>query len=245
MRGAKELARGAALVVGIVAGLGAPAHAGIEDAQGVAWMHYELSDWHDVQDTGLPSTRQPFTDLVLAGARLHGFIGAGRIGYHAGVDLAAGSTVHGGGFAYDVALLPVGIGVRFGETSFVAFGTGIGAMGAVGTIDDAMLWPLDVTAEVGGGAVRVLARARASYVVGAPGRHDGAPSVSFADELDAELGVRIGAHGHADDFPWGNGYFVGAAYREMAGSRYLGLVIGYSIDVATRPRRPPRRVLPE
>ena len=229
----------AAVIAGVIAGLGGSARAGVfdnmEDAQGVAWLHYELADWHDVQDTGPPSTRQGFSDLVLAGARLHGFVGSGRVGYHAGIDLAAGSTISRGGFAYDVALLPLGIGVRFGETSFVAFGTGVGAMGAVGTIDDAVTLPLDVTAEAGG-SVRVLARVRAAYVAGAAGRHDGAPSIPFADELDAELALRIGAHGHADGFPWGNGYFIGAAYREMAGSRYLGVVIGYSIDLATRPR---------
>lgn len=226
---------------------GSSARAGVfdhvEDAQGVAWLHYELTDWHDVQDTGPPSLRQGFDDLVLAGARLHGFVGGGSVGYHAGIDLAAGSTISRGGFAYDVALFPLGIGVRFGETSFVAFGTGVGAMGAVGTIDDAVTLPLEVNAELGGGPVRVLARARASYVAGASGRHDGAPSIPFADELDAQLGVRVGAHGHADGFPWGNGYFLGAAYREMAGSRYLGVVIGYSIDVATRPRS--RYVEPE
>ena len=215
--------RAAAIAIAIGA-LGGSARAGIfdhpEDAQGVAWLHYELTDWHDVQDTGLPSARQGFDDLVLAGARLHGFVGGGRVGYHAGIDLAAGSTISRGGFAYDVALFPLGIGVRFGETS----------------IDDAVTLPLEVNAELGGGPVRVLTRARASYVAGASGRHDGAPSLPFADELDAQLGVRVGAHGHADGFPWGNGYFIGAAYREMAGSRYLGVVIGYSIDIATRNR---------
>jgi hypothetical protein len=209
-----------------------------ERAQGGAWLHYELSTWHDVGDPGPAASRPEFSDLVLAGVRLHGFVGGGAtIGYHVGLDLAAGGTARGGGFAYDVALFPIGVAVRLGDTSVIAFGTGVGAMGAVGTLDDAVTLPLEVNAELGGGQVRVLARARASYVAGAPGRHDGAPSVPFADELDATLGVRIGHHYDADGYPSGNGYFVGATYRELAGARFVGAVIGYSIDVATPRRR--------
>ena len=60
--------------------------------------------------------------------------------------------------------------------------------------------------------------------------------VCRAQELDATLGVRIGHHYEDYGFPSGNGYFVGAGYRELAGTRYVGAVVGYSIDLAT-PRR--------
>jgi hypothetical protein len=79
-------------------------------------------------------------------------------------------------------------------------------------------------------------------VAGAPARHDGAASIAFADELEAMLGVRIGHHYEDYGFPSGNGYFVAAAYRELLGARYLGLTVGYSIDLATpRGRRGRRR----
>lgn len=202
--------------------------------QGGAWLHYELAALHDVQDNAMPARG---AELVLAGARLHGFVGAGdTIAYHIGLDLAAGGTARAGGFAYDVALFPIGVGVRVGETGILALGAGVGAMGATRTIDGAVTLPLEANAELGGGRVRLLARARAAYVAGAPGRHDGAPSLPFADELDATVGVRVGRHHDEYGFPSGNGYFVGAAYRELAASRYLGLVIGYSIDLAM-PRR--------
>jgi hypothetical protein len=201
-----------------------------EHAQGGAWLHYEVSAITDVDDTR--QTTAPH-QLVLAGARLHGFVGEGKtIGFHAGIDLAAGSTIGGGGFAYDVALFPLGVGVRVGKTGVVALGTGVGAMGAIGTLDDAVTLPVELNAELGGGRVRVLARARASYIAGAPDRHDGAPSIPFADELDAQLGLRIG-HRYNEYVPSGNGYFAGVAYREMMGARYAGIVIGYSIDLAT------------
>jgi hypothetical protein len=48
--------------------------------------------------------------------------------------------------------------------------------------------------------------------------------------------VRFGKHYDQHGFPSGNGYFVGASYREQAGTRFAGLTIGYSIDLAM-PRR--------
>ena len=84
---------------------------------------------------------------------------------------------------------------------------------------------------------RVLAWGRAGWTAGSPQRHDGAPSVPFADELDAMLGLRIGHHYEDYGFPTGNGYFVGVAYRELLGTRFVGLTIGYSIDMATKQRR--------
>jgi hypothetical protein len=204
----------------------------LRDIQGAAWGHYELTDVHDVEDRAHPS------NILLAGLRVHALLGWNpTVGYHVGIDLAAGSTLGRAGFAYDVALFPVGVGVRLGPTSFVAFGAGVGAMGAVGTLDDAVTLPLEATVELGGNRLRVLARARASYVAGAPGRHDGAPSIAFADELEGLLGLRIGHHYQDWGFPSGNGYFGGIAYRELAGSRYVGLAIGYSIDGATERRR--------
>jgi hypothetical protein len=173
---------------------------------------------------------------------LHGFIGGERLGYHAGIDLAAGSTLRRAGFAYDVAGFPVGLAVRFGDTSFVSLSAGIGASGAVGTVDDALTFPVETIFEFGGGSVRLLGRARVTWVDAAPGRDAGAPSARFSgalqpDELDAMLGLRLGRH--AEDFaPVGDGYFAAVAYREQLGARFVGLVIGYSIDMASPRRRP-------
>jgi hypothetical protein len=188
---------------------------------GGAWLHYELSGVSD-QDASRPH------ELVLATARLHGFFG-GRFVYHAGIDLGAGATLRTAGFAYDVALFPIGMGVRLGKTGIAALGVGIGASGAVGTLDDAMTVPVELNIEVGG-SWRVLARGRATYTFDTVGGQ--APSTTAADQLDAMLAVRIGRH-YEDFVPSGNGYFAGVAYREFAGARYLGAVIGYSIDLAT------------
>ena len=229
----------ALLVIVLLAGV---AHAdkwrrAMERWQGGAWLHYEL--------TGMTHVESPAVDcgcvaddLILAGARLHGFLGANAsIAYHIGADLAFGSTLRDAGFAYDVALFPVGVLVRAGKTSVVGFGAGIGGFGAVGSMEDAVTIPVEMTAEVGfGRRVRVLSRARISYVAAADPRQSAAPSLAFADELDAMLGLRIGRYYDDYGFPSGNGYFVGVNYRELAGGRMVGITIGYSIDLAM-PRR--------
>ncbi len=227
-----------AVVVVLVLVLGRSAHAdkwrsAMDRVQGGAFLHYELTGITAVDDAPQPPKA---SELVLAGVRLHGFLGQGAsIGYHIGADLFAGSTLRGGGFAYDVAVFPIGIVVRMGETSIIGFSAGIGASGAVGTLDDAVTAPLEALAEIGNGW-RLMARARVAYVAGAASRQSAAPSVPFADELDAQLGLRFGTHYRSHGFPTGNGYFIAASYRELADTKFLGLTIGYSIDMAM-PRR--------
>lgn len=210
--------------------------------QAGAWLHYELTgmsvDGFGLGVTFEPKPKQPADDLILAGARLHGFLGGNAsVAYHVGADLLFGSTLGGAGFAYDVALFPVGILVRAGKTSIVGFGAGIGGMGAIGELDDALTVPVEMTAEIGiGRRIRVLSRTRVTYNALAPSRQSAAPSIAFADELDAMLGLRVGHYYDDYGFPAGNGYFIGVNYREIAHGHMIGLTIGYSIDLAM-PRR--------
>jgi hypothetical protein len=193
------------------------------------WLHYEVSELHEVEGPD-----QRFDDLVLAGFRLHGFVGKHGVGWHVGLDASAGSTIHRAGFAYDVAFLPIGVAFKWGDTQMIGLGTGVGAMGAVGTLDDAATFPIEAFAELAvGSRIRILARGRASYVAGAGGRARGSPTLGFADELDATLGIRIGHSFHEWGFPSGDGYFAGVGYRELLGSKFVGLVVGYSVDLAS------------
>jgi hypothetical protein len=200
------------------------------DVGGGAQLHYELSSVHDIEHDAM--TVPPSSDLVMAAARLHGFVGGKRWGYHVGLDLGAGSTIRDAGFAYDVSLFPVGLALRFAETSFITLGAGIGAAGAVGTMNDAMTLPLELRFEVGRG-IRVLGRARATYLRDGGRRKDGSVTVGAGDELEAMLALRLG-RGYGDwGYPTGNGYFVGAVAREAYGARFVGVVIGYSVDMGT------------
>ena len=197
--------------------------------QGGGWLHYELAGVHAVDDDAPTEPRE----LVLAGARLHGIVGGRYLAYHVGLDLAAGATIRGGGFAYDVSLFPFGAALRLGASGVLAVGLGIGASGATGTLDDAFTVPVDVTLEVGGGRVRLLARGRGTLVYNSATRQGGAPTLGGFDELDAMVGLRVGKHERAYGFSSSTGYFVGASYRELLDTRMVGLVIGYAIAGGT------------
>ena len=208
------------------------------DMQGGAYLHEELTLVSHVQD---PAASGPRTidQLGLAGFRLHGFAGwSANVGYHLGLDLAFGATLgRHGGFAYEVGFLPVGIAVRFGESSWLTLGTGIVASGATGAVDDAAVLPVDVDLELDANRIRVIAWGRVGWTAGSPQRHDGAPSTPFADELEAMVGIRIGHHYRDYGFPTGNGGYLGVAYKELFGTRFVGLTLGYSIDMATKQRK--------
>lgn len=213
----------------ILALLVSTAHAGPDDWKGGAWLHYEASYVHRRDAEGA------LEGVGTAGLRLRGF--ASRklpVGYLAGLDLHAGST-NPGGFAYQVDLYLLGMGARLGGAGVIGLGSGVGASGAVGTLDDGVELPIEAFLELGlGSRVRLLARGRAVWLGAASGRTDGAPNFKFADEVDATLGLRLGRRYSDFGFPTGNGYFVGAAYREQLGAQFVGAVFGYSVDVGSR-----------
>ena len=213
------------------------------DMEGGAYLHEELTLVSHVEDPMSPETgvHPPRTidQLGLAGFRLHGFAGwSETTGYHIGLDLGFGATLgRHGGFAYEVGFLPAGVAVRLGTSSWLTLGTGIVASGATGAVDDAVVLPLDVDLELDANRVRLIAWGRAGWTAGSPQRHDGAPSLPFADELEAMVGLRLGHHYNDYGFPTGNGGYVGVAYKEMFGTKFVGLTLGYSIDMATKQHR--------
>lgn len=194
-----------------------------------AWAHYELSGLHAVDESMTASK-----DLVLAGARVGGFVGGKRVGYAASFDFALGSTIGASGFMYELGLLPLGVALRPSERSVIALATGIAGSGAVGTLDDAVALPLELTAEATIGPLRLLARGRASFLAASDARQDGSPTLAWADELDATFAIRLGTRYDRFRIASGNGYFVGATYREMEGAKFFGVVIGHSVDMGSQ-----------
>ena len=215
---------------------------------GGAYLHEELTIVTHIDDSDesltIPHGSAPPADrgrvidqLALAGFRLHGFIGKHRtFGLHIGIDLAAGATTgRHGGFAYEAGLLPLGLGVRLGRSSFLTLGTGVVASGATGALDDAIALPFDVDLELDARRVRLIVWGRASWLAGASGRSGGSPSVPLVDQIEAMIGIRIGHHYEEWGFPTGNGAYLGVAYKELAGIKFLGITFGYSLDMATAP----------
>jgi len=173
-----------------------------------------------------PAPDPQITQLGLVGMRFGFIAGDRQVSEHVGFDLAIGGQIgRHSGFAYDVAVLPLGLGVRLGDDSFLALGTGVAAMGATGSLDDAILVPIQLELEYGV-TYHLIVRARDSFVFGADGRKNGAPSLPLGDELEGMLGLRVGKS-ETTNLPMG--YFIGVAYQEMLGTRYIGLALGYAL----------------
>jgi hypothetical protein len=167
--------------------------------------------------TATPAAEQ----LVFFGSRLGVIVAEHDVGYHFGCDFALGGAFgRHSGLAYDLAVMPFGVGVKLGTNAFVSFGTGLAAMGATGGLDDGVLLPFELEAEAGDGLYHVMARARVSLVLG---RADGAPSLPVGDELATLLAVRVRSTEKG-------GYFFGIAYDELLGARYAGFALGYAIS---------------
>lgn len=216
-----------------VAGLLAAARGAAADPpiDGAASLEYEAGYVHAVD---APTPDRGPDGLGLAGARLRGQLGGRRLAYRVGLDLRAGATAPAG-FAYDVALYMVGVGLRLGRWSRAGITAGVGASGATGTVDDAVTLPVEASLELAlGGRLRVLARGRVAWVAGAGGRQDGSRTVTFADEAEASLALRLGRRWDNWGFPASNGYYLGVAVREAQGARMLGVIVGHSLDGASR-----------
>jgi hypothetical protein len=219
-----------AVGLGVVLALGHDARADWRDFKGTGSIDYEagyVGAYHAGDDP-------PLDGLGLAGFRLRGQVSPSSwVGYRVGLDLRAGTTFPGG-FAYDCDLYLVGVGARIKEHLLLGVTGGVGASGAVGTVDDAVTLPIEAAFELAlGPRVRLLARGRIAWVSGAGSRDDGSPTIDFADELDAAVALRFGNSWHDWGFPTGNGYYVGASYREAEGIKMVGLILGHSLNAGT------------
>src|SRR5690242_8568849 len=85
----------------------------LDKYKGAASLEYEAGYVH-TYDRADPE-RGP-DGLGLAGFRLRGQFGTSWLGYRAGLDLRAGTTMPGG-FAYDCDLYLVGLGAQLGKWS--------------------------------------------------------------------------------------------------------------------------------
>jgi hypothetical protein len=162
------------------------------------------------------------------GARLRGMVGKAP-GWCAGFDFEVGGADEG--FVYELDVYLAGLGMRLGGGGMVAVCAGAGFGGTTGAIPFAGQFPVEGVIELDIATVRVMTWARATWTVGADQRANGASVVTFADEVAAGVGFRVGKrmrpYGNIDA---GNGYYVGGTYRESMGTRFVGAVFGYGIS---------------
>ncbi len=55
---------------------------------------------------------------------------------------------------------------------------------------------------------------------------------SLGDQLDALLALRLGRRYHDHGLASGNGYYLGATYLELEHARFVGVALGYAVDMA-------------
>jgi hypothetical protein len=175
----------------------------------------------DVSIVGKVATgdKQPdVSGLGLVGAHILATSGGGTARYAFALDLGIGGTADEGGVAYDLQILPVGVGLQIRRpehTTFVGVAAGVGASGAVSSLAFAATLPVQGVAVVRlGHGYTIAARGRVSVLLN--------DTVRGRIEEDASLAVQSGtAHDYID------GDYVGVAYRHLEGAQFVGLVIGY------------------
>ncbi len=164
-----------------------------------------------------PHSEPDEQQLLLVGGRWGAMPGHGTVGLRVETDIAIGAQLgSAGGFAYDVSLLPFGVGVIIDKDAWFAVSTGVNLTGATGAVDDGIAVPIAATLEDGS----LIARLRGSYLFG---REDRAPSLGNHVTADAFLGVGFSTEGDKDR------YYFGVTYSEMFDARYAGAVLGYEL----------------
>ena len=150
--------------------------------------------------------------------------GLGRpIGYAAALELRAG-YLDGG--VYEADLRPLGLALRCSALVSVTGGVGIGgirsnsATHAVG----------ELAAEKPAGPLHLIARASVGWRLGGP-RYAG-DAHGVADELSAQLGLRLGRDHRWGAYVAGKGPFVALTYRDLGGAELFGLALGFDAFAA-------------
>ena len=169
------------------------------------------------------------SNVTLASVHVDLSTGFPHLRYFGALDLAAGLAVGDAdvGLAYDVQLLPIGVGLQIRRpenTAFLGIATGIGASGAQSALPSAAMIPIQLTGVFRlTERVNLQSRIRASWLLNKTSRSNGGSSVPGVDELDAILALQ-----HSNYENYIEGYFYGVAYRELEGGRFVGLVLGWA-----------------
>lgn len=176
-----------------------------------------------------PAT-QSLANLGVFSLRARALLGR-RVAYCAGLDGEVGGADTGA--VYGLTLHALGIGGRWGLGNAVALCGGAGFSGVGGAVPLAARFPAELSIALSLGPIRLSAWGGLAWTAGAAERAKGAPSVSFADEFEAGVAVRLGRQrGLWQQVSAGAGPSIGVTYRELMGARFVGVVIGLSLTGA-------------
>jgi hypothetical protein len=175
----------------------------------------------------------PAEGVITGSFKARGFAAPSRLGYAFGVDLAAGGS-HPRGFAWRTVMYPFGLGTRLGKHGVGGIVAGVGGSGISGRVPAALELPVEAFATLRlGSRLAVALWVQPAWLPLSDTRADGAPDVDFVDELRTGITFRAGRRYHQYGMRAGNGYHLGALFAEDSGARYIGVTVGYDLDVAT------------
>jgi hypothetical protein len=156
-------------------------------------------------------------------------VGVGaRVAYFAGLDASVGGAESGG--VYSLSAQLAGIGVRWGDASAAQLGAGVGVSAIGAAVPVAARVPLELSVAQSAGPLRFRLWAQTAWVFGNEARKAGAPLLSFVDELEAGLSVRVGRqHRYWGSHSGGAGPSLTVQYREFMGARSIGFSLGFDL----------------
>ena len=173
-----------------------------------------------------PVAGQDDRDSVDGGLSLRAQGGPGRLGYALGVDVHLGAGT-GGGFAYDAALHPLGIGLALGAVGSLALTAGYGVNGVTGHVPLVHELPVELRLGVD---LNPRIHVRLFAMISALAADVEEPGGERARNRRVGATLRLGKGGQRDRERWGNGLFLGVIAGDRLGVRELGLVAGYGIS---------------
>ena len=184
-------------------------------------------------DVDKGAQRPDIADLTML--RAHALLASGsdRVRYAYGADVGVGMTFGGAGLAYEATVFPIGIGLELGthdHPALLTFRAGVSGSGAAGSLPAAAGLPFQLDASIHLGTDNVIVKVRTTTLAGDTARASGSPTLrgtSF-DELEAMLAIQAATNIDANGllFPL-EGWYYGAAYRELENAHFVGLVIGW------------------
>jgi hypothetical protein len=147
-----------------------------------------------------------------------------------GVDARAGYLGRG---IYTLDGHPVGLAVRGRGGAMLSATAGLGIDGDRGGLVTHAVGEL--AGELPAGPVHALARGSLGWVVIGTGYAEMAHGI--ADEITAELGVRLGRDRRWGAYLAGKGPYLALVYRDLGGDQRIGIELGLDLFAATSPAR--------
>lgn len=177
-----------------------------------------------------PSRVGGMTNLGALSLRLRALVGR-SVAWTGGLDAEVGGAETGA--LYGATLHALGVAARWGRGSYVALQGGAGLSGASDAVPFALRLPAELSVAVSVGPVRVSAWASVAWTPLEDARARGSTTLSFVDECEAGLSLRIGRQRpYWGTVSAGAGPSINVAYREFMGTRSLGVMIGFDLSGA-------------